>query len=160
MGPPLALLPSHRGDRFPLPHKSLNPLHAAFMPDAAQAVNRLPPALIPQVRLHQGFDIICTLSTHHQRFTFVRLFNPYLIGSRPTFPISLTTTSLKCSSSGSLVPVPARRHRGPFPHLLCSMAAQGLMSLVRAFVAHSRRRSGRSCVPGVPALYPFHPAEH
>ncbi|NHB63758.1 transposase, partial [Photorhabdus sp. RW14-46] len=24
-------------------------------------------------------------STHHQRFTFVRLFDPYLIGSCPTF---------------------------------------------------------------------------
>ncbi|CBJ89868.1 transposase (fragment) [Xenorhabdus nematophila ATCC 19061] len=55
------------------------------MPDAAQAVNRLPPALIPQERLHHGFDIIYTLSTPHQRFTFVRLFDPYLIGSCPTF---------------------------------------------------------------------------
>ncbi|EOK4684760.1 hypothetical protein ACJQU2_004290, partial [Shigella sonnei] len=40
---------------------------------------------IPQERLHHCFDIIYMLSTHHQRFTFVRLFEPYLIGSRPTF---------------------------------------------------------------------------
>ncbi|EFA4342505.1 transposase [Escherichia coli] len=56
------------------------------MPDATQAVNRLRPALIvPQERLHHGFDIIYTLSTHYQLFTFVRLFEPCLIGSRPTF---------------------------------------------------------------------------
>ena len=66
-------------------HKSLDRLHAASMPDAAPAVNRLPPVLIPRERLHRGFDIIYTLSTVHQRFTFVRLFDPYLIGSRPTF---------------------------------------------------------------------------
>ncbi|EQC00791.1 putative transposase [Photorhabdus temperata subsp. temperata M1021] len=110
-----------------VPHKSLDRLHAAFMPDAAQAVNRLPPALIPQERLHCGFDIIYTLSTHHQRFTFVRLFDPYLIGSRARpFPISLTTTSLKRSSSGGFgacacTPTP----EGPPPSLVKHGAHRG-----------------------------------
>jgi len=39
---PLAFLPSHRGTGSRVPHKSLSQIHATSMPDAAQAVNRLP----------------------------------------------------------------------------------------------------------------------
>ena len=46
-----------------VPHKSLHRTHATFMPDAARAVNRHPPKLVPQQRLHRGFDLVPMLST-------------------------------------------------------------------------------------------------
>ncbi len=121
-----------------VPHKSLDRLHAASMPDAAQAVNRLPPALIPRERLHRGFDIVYTLSTLHQRFTFVRLFDPYLTGSCPAFshlahhPVSLTQQQwvvwclrLYADTEGpSLISHAAWRHRG----LLTSDLLRGTQS--------------------------------
>ncbi|MGB3225793.1 MAG: hypothetical protein WBB23_23590 [Desulforhopalus sp.] len=56
------------------------------------------PKLIPEQRPDPGFDAIPTLSTHHQRFTHVRLHEPYLIPSCGTFSSTLTTMALYHSS--------------------------------------------------------------
>lgn len=58
------------------------------------------------------------------------------------FPSRSPPHLLNAAAVGGLVPAPVRRHRGAFPHLLCSMAAQGLTSLVHAFVAHNRLHTG------------------
>nr|WP_321527311.1 IS66-like element accessory protein TnpA [Shigella boydii] len=55
-----------------------------LLPSGKNMPALLPVTLTPEPDNH-GFDTIYMLSTHHQRFTFVRLFDPYLIGSRPTF---------------------------------------------------------------------------
>src|SRR5258708_16839541 len=56
------------------------------MPAIARAVNRLPPSFITDQRLESDFDGIPTLSTRHQRFTFVRLPSAHLTGSSRLFP--------------------------------------------------------------------------
>src|SRR5262249_37947366 len=66
-----------------VPCKSQPQSHAAFMPDVAWAIIRPPPRLVPGQRHLPGFDIVDTLSTHHQRFARARLSEPYLTGSRP-----------------------------------------------------------------------------
>ncbi len=58
----------------------------AFMPAIARAVDRLPPSFIPSQRQELGFDGVPTLSTHPQRFTFVRLPGAHLTGSSRLFP--------------------------------------------------------------------------
>src|ERR1700686_1965792 len=50
------------------------------------------------LRLPPGFYVVPTLSTLHQWFTYVRLHDPYLTGSRPAFSLTLTTRTLNpCS---------------------------------------------------------------
>ena len=44
--------------------------------------------------LDPGFDDVFGLSTHHQRFTCVRLLDSYLTEYVPPFPATLTTTTL------------------------------------------------------------------
>ena len=85
MGPPLGVLPSHRGGGSHVPHKSLRWAHAAFMPVIARAVGRLPPSFVPGQQLEPGFDDVPTLSTRHQRFTRVRLPSAHLTGSSRLF---------------------------------------------------------------------------
>lgn len=68
------------------------------------------------------------------------------------FPSRSPPHLLNAAAVGGLVPAPARRHRGAFPHLLCSMAAQGLTSLVRAFVAHYHQRTSQTVPPDI--LFP------
>ena len=113
-----------------VPHKSLDQVRAAFMPDAARAVSRFSPGLIPGQRLPPGFDIVPTLSTRHQRFTHVRLPVPYLTRSRLAFSPTLTTMALNHSSLGWF---------GASP---CRAAPRGLpSSSVRLCVAHNRPRT-------------------
>ena len=80
MGPPLGVLPSHRGKGSHVPHKSLREAHAAFMPVTTRAVDRLPPSFIPDQQLEPGFDDVPTLSTDRRRFTHVRLPRAHLTG--------------------------------------------------------------------------------
>lgn len=124
-----------------VPHESLNRLHATYMPDAAQAVDRSPPALVPQQLSLHGFDIVLIFSTRHQRFTCVRLFGSYLTGSRPAFSCSLTTTPLERSSSRrfgvcACTPTP----RG-LPSSLTQHGCSEDLHLLRAFVAHESQAS-------------------
>ena len=102
-----------------VPHGSLKQVHAAFMPDAARAVSRFSPGLIPGQRLAPGFDIVPTLSTRHQRFTHVRLPVPYLTRSRLAFSPSAHHRLFTAAAWGGLEPAPAGRLRGAFPHLPC-----------------------------------------
>src|SRR5580693_1486291 len=53
-----------------VPYKSLIRLRAAYMPDAARAVFRTAPELIPGARRPPGFDITYGISTFHQRFVW------------------------------------------------------------------------------------------
>jgi hypothetical protein len=68
-----------------VPYKSLIRLRAAYMPDAARAVFRTAPELVPGENHTPGFDIVYGISTRHQRFAFARLSGPYLTGCCPAF---------------------------------------------------------------------------
>ena len=71
------------------------------MPVTVWTAHRSPPDCIPGQRLEPGFDDIATLSTLHQRFTFVRLPGSHLTDSSgPPFPRTLTTLAFDKSSSG------------------------------------------------------------
>jgi len=61
-----------------VPHKSLDQVHATFMPDAAQASQQASLGLVPGQGNRPGFDVVNDLSTRHQWFTCVRLLNPRL----------------------------------------------------------------------------------
>ena len=99
VGPPLGLLPSHRGDRFPgsmfEPESDSRHLHAGRHAGG----KRISPALIPEQRLNPGFDVIPTLSTRHRWFTRVRLSDSHLTRSRRAFSLTLTTGALDPSRS-------------------------------------------------------------
>ena len=124
------------------------------MSDAARAVNRHPRACptlttAPWCQHHScAFD---TSPAVHFRSSL--RYCPDQFNARP-FPISLTTTPLKRSSSGrfgacACTPTP----RGP----LSSLVQHGCLeeSLpTRAFVAHSRLHSGRRRGPGAPVPDP------
>src|SRR5262249_11597284 len=56
-----------------VPRKSLSQAHAAFMPATAEAVSRRRLGWVPGQRLEPGLGDVPTLSTPHQRFTYVRL---------------------------------------------------------------------------------------
>src|SRR5271165_1969859 len=77
-----------------VPYKSPVRLRAAYMPDAAWAVFRITPKLIPGEDRTPGFDTSYGISTPHQRFAFARLSGPYLTGSGPAFSATFTTTAL------------------------------------------------------------------
>jgi hypothetical protein len=68
-----------------VPYKSLIRLRAAYVPDAAWAVFRTAPELIPGTRRPPGFDIAYGISTLHQRFACARLSGSHLTGSCPAF---------------------------------------------------------------------------
>src|SRR5216684_7791340 len=68
-----------------VPYKSLIRLRAAYMPDAARAVFRTAPELVPRENHTPSFDIVYGISTRHQRFAFARLSGPYLTGCCPAF---------------------------------------------------------------------------
>ena len=82
-----------------VPHQSQIHVHAASMPDADRALNRLRLDLIPQPPHCRGFDVVLGLSTRHRRFTFVRLhwIAPDAVIAAP-FPATLTTKALYPSS--------------------------------------------------------------
>src|SRR4051812_22257363 len=63
-----------------VPNERLCRSRAASMPDAAWAVIRAPPRLVPGQRQPPGFGIVCTLSTRHQRFALARLSDTHLTG--------------------------------------------------------------------------------
>src|SRR3954449_6100007 len=68
--------------------------HAVSMPVAARPVGRLPPSSIPGQQLEPGFGDTPTLSTRHQRFTYVRLPSAHLTGC-PAFSATLTTPAIE-----------------------------------------------------------------
>jgi hypothetical protein len=96
-GHPLEPFPSHRGDRFPgyllEPESESRHLNAGRHTGS----KRISPMLIPEQRLHPGFDVVPTLSTRHQWFTCVRLSDPHLTRSSHAFSLMLTTRALNPS---------------------------------------------------------------
>ena len=69
-----------------VPYESLYQVHAASMPNAIQAVNRLPLELFPRVHTHPGFDVTMMITTPYRRFTFVHLLDTYLTRYIEPFP--------------------------------------------------------------------------
>lgn len=96
-GYPLAFLPWHRGDRFPRstqkPESSSRRLNAGRRLGSKQ----VPPRLIPGQRLSPVLTSSLRFRHVIERFTFVRLLDPYLTGC-PAFSSTLTTRALyQCS---------------------------------------------------------------
>jgi len=82
-----------------VPHQSLNQDRAAFMPDASWAVSRLLPTLTRGTEVRVPVSTSPKyVSTPPQRFTDVRLLDPYLTDSSPPFPSTLTTKALDLRS--------------------------------------------------------------
>ena len=106
-----------------VPHKSLTQSHAIFTPEAAQAVNRLPPSS----SCIQYRNPVLTSSIIFRRlidwFARARLSESYLPRSyAATFPKRSLPWLFTNAALGGLKPAPASRLRGAFPHLLCSCA--------------------------------------
>jgi len=104
-GPPWFATPSMSGVLIPflvpvypgaphVPCQSPNQARAASMPDTAWAVDRTPPRLIPKGNLPLGSDVICSLSTRHQRFALAHLLDSHLTCSWHAFSATLTTPAL------------------------------------------------------------------
>jgi hypothetical protein len=127
-----------------VPHLSLNQDHATFMPDAKWAVKQVASHSAPGLTTPPGFDVVPTLSTLHQRFTRVRLLDPYLTESSSAFSLTLTTRtlnprSLRWFGACSCKPAP----RGlPSSHMQHRFA-QKKKTTGSAFMAHSRQHSER-----------------
>ena len=117
VGPPLGLLPSHRGDRFPgyllEPESESRHLNAGRHTGS----KRISPVLIPEQRLHSGFDVVLMLSTRPQWFTCVRLSDPHLTRSRHAFSLMLTTRALDPSRSRWFATCLRRPAARNYPHL-------------------------------------------
>src|SRR5262249_13584531 len=114
VGPPLGLLPWHRGDRFPgslfEPGSDSRHLHAGRHAGG----KRIAPALIPAPRLDPGLDVVPTRSTRYRWFPCGRLSDPYRTQSRRAFSVTLTTGALNPSRSrwfGACLRRPAPRDR-------------------------------------------------
>ncbi len=63
-------------------------VHAIFMPDAAQTVNRLPPGLSCRSPNIRSFDTVSYISTPPQRFAYAHLLDPYLTRSSPCLSLN------------------------------------------------------------------------
>jgi hypothetical protein len=83
----------------PVPHKSLNQVHAAYEPDATRAGLQGSAHAHPEVNTPLGSDVNDTVSTFHRRFAFARLLGSYLTESCSAFSVTLTTIALYDSSS-------------------------------------------------------------
>ena len=117
-----------------VPFKSLTQIHATFTPEAAWAVNRLPPNL----SWIKHRDPVLTSSLSFRRliewFAYARLSESHLPRSYVvTFPKRSLPWLFTNAALGGLEPAPASRLRGAHPHLLCSYAHFYMKS---ALVAH------------------------
>ena len=107
-----------------VPHESLDQAHAASTPVTARTVSRSLLGFVPSPWWRPGSDDVVFLSTPHQRFTFVRLPDPYLTESRSAF--SWTAHHLGShphAAPGGLRTGPVTRPRRACLHLSCSKAA-------------------------------------
>ena len=126
-----------------VPHQSLIHVHAAFMPDASQALNRFALTFIPGYHTDPGFDVILGFSTRHRRFTFVRLHGSHLTQSLPRLFLQRSPPRLFTPAACSgLRSAPASLPRRARPHLRQSIVARVcyLLSatLGASFVTHMR----------------------
>ena len=119
-----------KGDnRFPRstqePEPTSRHLHAGCRAGSQQAAPCACPTVTtpPWFRHHlYAFD---TSSAVHLRSSL--RFIPDRV-SPDRFPARAPPRLLNAAAVGGLVPAPVRRHRGAFPHLLCSLAAQKYFS--------------------------------
>jgi len=100
-----------------VPHQSLIRAHAAFMPSAAQPVDRYLLGFVPgQPSIPVSTPI--KLTTRHQRFTCIRLPESHLPRSKPRLFLQRSPRRLLIDAAWSgLKPGPATRLRGADPHL-------------------------------------------
>ena len=133
------------GDRGShVPHCRLNQAHAASRPDATQAICTLPLGFIPEQMLSPVSTPSNLLSTHHQRFTCIRLPGSHLTGFSLPFPATLTTLAFDQRSSRwfgawSCNPTP----RGPPSSAVQHRTSEGHQRLLTA-------RSWRTAIWQVP----------
>ena len=128
---------SHRRAGSHVPHKSPDCVPAACMPDAARAVGRLPPGLLPGVGYSPGFD---TIFLAYDTFSAVHLRSapqpsPDGVLRPRLFPARSAPRLLNAAPVGGLKPLPARRLRGPSPISCAAWLHGSLSSSLRAFVA-------------------------
>ena len=143
-----------------VPHKSLDHVHATFMPEAIWPVNRFPPDLSRS----NDYPPVLTSSLRFRHFisgslAFVSI-DPYLTRSCPAFSVTLTTLALY------------QRSLRWFETSTCMAVSRGLPSslmqhsctedfvLLCAFVAHNRQQIGKiqDCVALI--LYPARQVRH
>ena len=97
---------------------------AASTPAIARTVSRSLPGFVPGRQPKPGFDDVDKLSTPHQRFTFVRLPDPYLTESSSAFSRTAHHPgSHPHAAPGGLRTGPVTRPRRAYLHLSCSKAA-------------------------------------
>ena len=105
----------------PVPHSSLDPGHATCMPDADGIVSRLRPDC-SQRSLNS--PVLTSSVFAFDTSSVVRLCSSPWIHTCPVFPGLFLTRSrhrlLTDAAGGGLVPAPASRYRGTYPHLECS----------------------------------------
>ena len=136
-----------------VPHESLDQARAAFVPDITQAVSRAPLGLVPGQPPCPVSMSTRYFSTRHQRFTCVRLPDPYLTRCPRAFSSPLTTLALYQRSvrwfgTWSCTPVP----RGPPSSLVQHCFPFRLAAFGCAFVAQGARRTCWSHVGQQPRL--------
>ena len=104
-----------------VPYKSLSQARAAFMPDTAWAVNRLPP---DSSRVNDSLSVSMSLLRFRHfvsgSFSFTFLTSPDAIVR--AFSATFTTLALTSAACGGLKPPPVRRLRRAFLHHLYSTA--------------------------------------
>ena len=116
--PPLALLPSHRDDRFSCSSSKPDPRSRRLYAGCQLGTAQVTPQPRPRAITPPGFDTALVISTRHRTVHFrstpritpdavkLRLFH------RRSSPGLLTP-----ATRGGLMPAPACRHRGALPHL-------------------------------------------
>lgn len=96
--PTLGFLPYHQRTGSYVPFKSLYQSHATSMPDAARTVYQVSFELFLVLFRSPSFDIIVPISTPHQWFIFIHLFDTHLAQSICVFSLLLTTMAFDLCS--------------------------------------------------------------
>jgi len=154
-GPPLGVLPSHRGERFPRsaqePALGSRRLHAGHHSGSRQASPELHPGPTTGARFRWRPYAFDTSSAVHSRSPSQRTPDGFI----PPFPARspprpLGQSSIRWFGPWSCNPSPRGQPSSPVQHG-CFESASTSEPPLRAFVAHSRPRTGQSGAPAAPA---------
>jgi hypothetical protein len=102
---------SHRGEGFPRFALEPEPSSRHLCAGHRQGSKQVSPWLLPGQQLDPGFDVVATLSTGHQWFTFVRLLGSHLTHLVRRFRVAHHHDSFTAAARGGLRPPPAGRSR-------------------------------------------------
>ena len=105
-----------------VPHKSLNQVHAAFMPSTAQAVNRFPLDLSRSSASLQFWCFVTYFDTSSDGSLALVSLTLTCHDHAMTFPQRSPQGLFTLAAWGGLEPPPVQWLRGASPHLLCSYA--------------------------------------